>query len=188
MHINRSINLTKPHSPIVAGALPPVPAAPANNPAPTPPKAPIVVQGPSAQQSQRDLDNMVTGGLFFGGIALAVALPVAWPVAALMAAAGGLATVINNWGGKAEPEPARSVPVEVKKPEAAAPAETPECPSPAEVQKARIFALMTEVWDTDAYCNEQSYKWWRGQLKLVNGDMDQLREVMMAYKKSIERS
>lgn len=51
--------------------------------------------------------------------------------------------------------------------------------------KGRIFKLMTEVWGTDAYCNDTSYKWWKGQLKTVNGDLDRLRTVMEDYKKGI---
>jgi hypothetical protein len=57
----------------------------------------------------------------------------------------------------------------------------------AQSVKGKIFALMTDVWGTDAYCNETSYKWWKGQLKLVGGDYEKLREKMADYKKSIER-
>lgn len=53
--------------------------------------------------------------------------------------------------------------------------------------KTAIFTLMTEVWGTDAYCNDTSFAWWKGQLKTVNGDMDRLRGVMEDYKKGIDR-
>jgi hypothetical protein len=53
--------------------------------------------------------------------------------------------------------------------------------------KSRIFDLMTEVWGHDRFCNDTSYAWWKGQLKLAGGDFDKLRDTMTAYKKSIER-
>lgn len=54
--------------------------------------------------------------------------------------------------------------------------------------RGRIAALMQEVWGTPELFNETSFKWWKGQLKLVNGNYDRLQEKMVDYKKSIERA
>lgn len=102
------------------------------------------------------------------------------------AVAGAIQGVAGWLGGLFKPQEVPlatpvEVPVKVIKPEPAAAAASDD-------SRERIAGLMNEVWGTKALFNEASYAWWKGQLKLVNGDYDRLEEVMRAYKKSIERA
>ena len=98
---------------------------------------------------------------------------------AIQGAASGLGGLFKG----PEPQPARPVEVPVR-----VIAAEPAVEAPRDDSRERIAGLMAEVWGTAALFNESSYAWWKGQLKLVNGDYDRLQEVMVAYKKSIERA
>ncbi|MFN3429517.1 MAG: hypothetical protein ACK46X_06160 [Candidatus Sericytochromatia bacterium] len=190
MQVNRATNVATQRTYQVA-CQPGVPAAEAIAPQGGRAPGPLVVTAPP--QSQRDQDNMGRGVVAWAGMALAAALPVAWPAGAMMAAAGAVGWLIELFQPKKPLEPALPVPVSVTNPNepkgGTAAARATAVPEPAKPAclRDRIFDLMTEVWGTDAYCNDTSYRWWVGQLKLAGGDFERLRQVMTDYAKSIER-
>ncbi|MNS22328.1 hypothetical protein D3C72_541130 [compost metagenome] len=181
MQVNRSTNMATQRTYQVA-CQPGVPAAEAAAPQGGRVPGPLVIAGPS--QAQRDQDNLGRGIFAWAGMALAAALPVAWPAGAMMAAASAVGWLVDQFQPKPL-EPALPVPVSVTNPnEAPIEVAVPEKPKS---HRDRIFDMMGEVWGTKAICNDSSYRWWLGQLKLVNGDYDRLRVVMTDYAKSIER-
>jgi hypothetical protein len=181
MHVNRSTNVATQRTYQVA-CQPGVPKAEAIAPQGGRVPDPLVIAGPS--QAQRDQQDLGRGIFAWAGMTLAAALPAAWPAGAMMAAASAVSWLVDQFQPKPL-EPALSVPVSVTNPnEAPIEVAVPEKPKS---HRERIYDLMGEVWGTKAICNDSSYRWWLGQLKLVNGDYDRLRQVMTDYAKSIER-